>query len=140
MAWHEKLKRAYGNLMLAQRAAGLDQTRQEARLVRRLVRKTQDGTLGRPTSEPEDGAEAEEDDVGVRIGDEIHYHASPAAAGQSGAIRPAMKIAAVIAGLLGSAGLGLGLGALGRPAEPSPQIAPPAADGLQYDLRLSPDP
>lgn len=75
MAWHERLKRNWANVMLAQEAAGLDRAQRQAALVQRLVRKSQNGTLGTPTVEAED---AEGDEMGVRIGDENHFYPPPA--------------------------------------------------------------
>ena len=63
--WRQKmLERAVG-IRQAERCLDMSRLEREARLVRRLVRKTQDGTLNKETDEPED---TEEDDR-VHIGD-----------------------------------------------------------------------
>ena len=130
MAWHERLKRGWGNVMLAHEAASLDRLQKQAALVNRLVRKTQNGTLGRPTVEAED---AEGDEMGVRIGDETHFYAAP----PNHAPRAiGWALAAATALLTGGAGLVTGWllhEDLSSQSVPAPVEA---ADRLEYDFRL----
>ncbi|MHC4180494.1 MAG: hypothetical protein ACYSWU_23575 [Planctomycetota bacterium] len=98
VAWRERLKKNWINTRLAHEAAVLEKLQAEGAMVRRLVRKTQDGTLGQATSEPEDTG-----DMGVEVGNETthnHYYAKPAATSS-------LAKAAMAAALLGS-GVGAG--------------------------------
>jgi len=70
--WREKVASNWINTRLGHEGLMMDKIQKEGALVRRLVRKTQNGTVGQATDEPEDAEEA--DPVGVMIGNEIHYH------------------------------------------------------------------
>jgi len=119
-----------------------DQRRQA--IVERLMRKTQDGTLGRPEPQPE-----EIEPMGVHIGDAnvSHYHPAPTPTVE--APKPVAELAAaagstwlkrglLAAALLGSGGLGAAgtwLGTRARPAGPEWLDT-----NTQYELRLSEPP
>lgn len=57
--------------LLADEAAGLAGAFRSRLIAERLALKTQDGTLGKPTTEPQD---AELENMEIRIGDDTHYH------------------------------------------------------------------
>lgn len=90
----------------------------QSRLNERLVRKTQDGTLGHATSEPEDG----EEEMHVQVGDNVYQ--SPPSAGAKGAIKTALIGAALTA-----AGVGwlvpFGMQLLDQPKPDAPAVANP---------------
>jgi hypothetical protein len=125
-------------IKLGHQAAALDGIAKQGRLVRRLVRKTQDGTLGQATSEPEDLPE--DDDMGVRVGDEINYHLhQPQSAPASGGLASAARTALLV-GLGAAAGAGplVAWNAL-RPAAtpPTPAAVQPGIDPLRYGFSIS---
>jgi len=102
-----------------------DSRRQD--LVERLIRKTQDGTLGQPTGEPLLG-----DDMGVTVGDTIsnHYHQESRGIGLAG------KIALSVALLAAGAGAGAVIPALlADKAETPPTIETTDTD-TRYGIRL----
>jgi len=147
-SWPEKLKRNWANTRLAQEAVMLDQMQKQNGLVRRLVRKTQDGSLGTRTEEPEDAEAAGEAEMGVMVGNEIHYHypspatpeAVPEAAAKPAASSGLSKLATagvLAAAIGGGGGLGALVAQLVRPADTAAPTAAVDAD-TQYDLRLTP--
>jgi len=112
-------------------------------LVRRLVRKTQDGTLGQPTADTGDAAPAEGDEMSddletdkVNFGD-VHnnYTVAQPATAKSASLWPM-----ILAATLG--GCGLGAAAMALPAllkpEPQPTIVTTDTD-TQYSLEFSSD-
>jgi hypothetical protein len=62
------------DLRNANEAVALQDMMNNRRLISRLVRKHQDGTLGKPTPEVDAAVDAAEADMGIRIGDEVHNH------------------------------------------------------------------
>lgn len=69
MNWKEKLKANWADTRLAHEAVALESLQRKDTLVQRLVRKTQNGTLGKETVEPEDA-----EDMGVAVGNQTHNH------------------------------------------------------------------
>jgi len=155
--WREKVAKNWINTRLAHEGMMLDKIQRQGALVRRLIRKTQNGTLGTATDEPEDAVEA--DDVGVMIGNEIHNHygqqptpSAPSASVSSGAgteARPATvetaetplwkkaaALAAVMAGTGGAAGLASYLTT--QPAEKPPAVEIPAPPGYGVEVEKQP--
>jgi len=132
-AWAEKLKKNWANTRLAHEGLALERMQRQGALVERLVRKTQDGTLGQSTDEPED----EVDEMGVAIGNEIHYHygpsESPAPSPQAptpSKLATAAKLAAIMAGC-GSVPLaGVGLHSLLSGPDEPPAVQEAAAPDL----------
>lgn len=115
--------------------AGVAKLAAQDLLTRRLVRKTQNGTVGRETVEPEDG-----EGVNIHLGDIVTpQQATPPAAG----LGTLAKTAILAASLLGTGGLGAGLASMllsPPPAAPVVQpVPPPQSDAdTQYTLELVP--
>jgi len=127
-------------------AAGLDRVQKISKLNRRLVKKMQDGTLGTPTTEPED----DEDDDGVHVGDitinmpqtfeppvvqppTTHTPPRPPAEPvASTGISKALAAALIAASLLGGGGAGALLYSLARPI---PKVTDTDTD-TQYRIQL----
>lgn len=110
-------------------------------LVRRLVKKTQDGTLGQPTSADEEDADVAEDseDDKVQFGDNVVNYTSTEPAQQVAAKLPSL-LPYVLAAALGGGGLGAAATALPlllKPQEP-PKVITTDTDTL-YDLRFKED-
>jgi hypothetical protein len=156
-----RLMRQWYQTKLAGEAGTLNGMLLQGNLVRRLVRKTQNGTIGQQTTEPEDKAE---DDMGVRVGDEINYHlhqqqpAAAAAATPTGGLSSFARAAALVAMGAGAGGAPLIASWLLKPSQqpppavqtapsapvpaPAPVVAPapapaPAYDPLQYGFSIS---
>lgn len=107
MNWADNIAKKWMGLRIAERASGLAGIRAAARSTRRLVRKTQDGTLGQPD-------EPMEDEESISIGDpQYHYHGQQQ--GQSN------LLPMVLAAILG------GFGAKYLPVFNSQEPAPPEA-------------
>lgn len=70
--WKERVADQWWKLKLADFGVQIDKDMRRHAMVERLVKKTQDGTLQQVTAEPMDKTLDEQ--MGVRIGDEIHYH------------------------------------------------------------------
>ena len=104
--WRERLGQQWWSVKMMERLQGLDMGDRRNKIVTRLVRKTQNGTLGQPTDEPED-----EDVSSYKVGDEIHNHYSPPPPDN----RARDLLLAAIAGL----GLGAGAMYLNKP-DPGP--------------------
>jgi hypothetical protein len=106
--WPEKFKRMWMETRLAHEAMTLEKLQRQSGLVDRLVRKTQDGTLGKPTGEPQEFAEAAT--MGVMIGNEIHHHYEPGAPSKTAtgpaADTPLWKKAAALAAIMAATGGG----------------------------------
>jgi hypothetical protein len=116
--------------------AMLDKLRKQDGLVRRLVKKTQDGTLGTPT----DDQALETDDM-LQVGDNMIVQQSATG------VSKLLAATAILAGMVGACGLGLGLATIVRPAAApiapvitAPSADPPTAASLDrdtlYELRL----
>ena len=111
--WKEKLADQHWKLKLADFGVQIDKDMRRQAMVERLIKKTQDGTLDQETNEPMD--KKLEDEMGVRIGDEIHYHNETTPPPTKNEARPpnpptapslAKKAAAIgLATALGGAGL-----------------------------------
>lgn len=145
--WKSQAKRRRIGLMLADRAAGLLNLQRNQETTRRLVRKMQDGTLGRP----EANGSAEDDEVeGIHVGDVYQWHneqppapspspppvaptaLSPPAAGPS----PLTTALLTAATLLGGAAAGGGaMYLVGRDKDPPSAVAPVDTD-LRYGLEI----
>jgi len=160
----QKTMRRFYEGRLAERLMLASDLHEGRALMRRGARKQQDGTLG----EPGDAATAEEQ-MAIRIGDEIHYHQTAAAgtmaatpptattvaqpsapAGSAPAPASALsaiaKAAIVGASLLGTGGIGTSFYALLKPtaaAEPPQvqQVAPPVLwPGIEIRSPTEPQP
>ena len=116
VAWGERLKKNWMNTRLAHEAVVLEKLQKDGSVVRRLVRKNQDGTLGKATSEPEDA-----DDMGVAVGNETthnHYYAKPN--GVSVLAKAAITAALLGSGVAAGAAIPWLLGMLNPPAAETP--------------------
>lgn len=101
--WKERLAELWYQTKLANDALQIDKDSRRQRSVERLVKKTQDGTLGQATAEPMD-----DDDDTVSVGNEIHHHhpAPPTP------LPPKPSVAKSLAAAgLAAAGLGIGAAA-----------------------------
>jgi len=154
----EKTMRRFYETELASRAILVARMGQNRRILDRLALKQQNGTLGKP--DPDVDKLLEDQDVQVRIGDEVHYHSAeptptaPSASDSSGAgteagpaavespksgpslLKQAATLAAIMAGMGGSAGLASWLtSALSKPAETQqPSVSVPAAPGYGVEV------
>lgn len=111
------------------------------RLVRRLVRKTQDGTVGSATEEPEDTGE---EDMNVNVGDTYITNTQPAPAGgvntqPSGAASGLGRIAGplLLTGLLGTGLGGVGAGLLMNYLMSRPPATAPVEPGTDADTNYN---
>lgn len=131
--WADKLVEVAGQMRLANDASMMEKDLRQRQLVERLVKKTQDGTIGTPTSELVDGELGE---MAVSVGNEVHNYPAP----KSGGL--AKTIAAVG---LAAAGLGTGaavpIAAMQWMKNDSPQTTIKAiGDGdTRYGLRIFKD-
>ena len=123
MNWREGIAKKWLGLKIAERASGLAAVRAAGRSTHRLVRKTQDGTLGKPDEKPMD------DDETITVGDpQYHYHGQQQ--GQSNQL-----VTLALAAVLG----GMGATWLPKLMNPEPKPAPPVAteDRVnQYELSI----
>ena len=112
----ERVNRNTAQAHQLQYVMDIQRLKKQNTLNRRLVRKTQDGTLGKETEEPED---AEDEDDHIQFGDNVThvYNSEPqtttttqAAEAKSPSIWPL-----VLATALGAGGLGAGVMALLKP-------------------------
>jgi len=128
-AWKETLKRNWANTRLAHEAGMLGELMAEKALVRRLVKKSQDGTVGTPTEEDED--------VDVNVGNEIHYHVAQTAADAQPTSTPITSTASAwLAPLLSAALAAAGAGGLTYlMTRDIPTMVDTDTD-TQYELRL----
>ena len=139
--WLMQLGEQFGQLHLAHDAAGLDNLQRKQRVVERLVRKTQDGTLGQvdPTSD-----ESPEEDMGVSVGNRtVHnYYGQPAAeaATVGGSLIKRVGLAAAL--LAAGGGVGAAVPWLLERLQVQPAaVAPQAADkDTLFDLRFGTPP
>ncbi len=124
LAWKKRLTKNWVNTRLAHEAVAIDRTQQQANLVQRLVRKTQNGTLGEETVEPEDI-----EGMGVAVGNETHNHYYPAAAGllPKVVLISALIASGVVAGVFGA-------WMMRQPA--TPVVESPSDEHPQYDVGL----
>lgn len=141
--WREKFKRQYMELKgLAWEGMMLDKIMQQNKMARDLARRTADGTLGSPTE-----GTAEDEDMGVRIGDEIHYHTSnPAVPADTATTSSggALTTAALVAGLLAAGGVPAAIGtyyltrpatSIEQPATPAPTVEADTTPAVDHDTR-----
>jgi hypothetical protein len=127
---------------LAERLMQAAEMAKDRALLRRGSRKQQDGTLGRAT--PGSSGEGDED-MQIRIGDELHYHPP---ASQASAPPPATKpsLAAKLArwvgaGALGASGVGIPWAMTAMKATQAivaPPPTPTVDTDTQYTLELVP--
>ena len=104
------------------RLANVQRLMRQANLVQRLAKKSQDGTVGKKTSEPQDEA----DDT-ITVGDTTnHYHRPPATNGQS-LLQKTLPY--VLAAALGAGGSYLAT----RPSAPPPPPADIPEIGVRGD-------
>jgi len=136
-------------LKLADQAMGMDRTNRQARLVERLVRKAQDGTIGTPEQGAgPSGVEGGEDMV--RVGDENHYHyppappappptvATPPASGGLASFAAKAALVTAIAAGSGLGGAGLAAWMLSRPDSEKPAtVESPSDVDNEYSLSIS---
>lgn len=108
----------------------LDKRNKQNALVQRLVRKTQDALLGGKDDV------SEEDDMGVRVGDEIHYHNTQPSQAKAG-LSPLATAALAASMGLGGAGLGaVGMQYLMPDKQPTEQVKDTDTD-TRGDFSLS---
>jgi len=143
--WSQQMIRRWVGLKMAHDSVQVAKDLRRQAIVERLIRKTQDGTLGTPTDDwPLGNTDA--GGMGVQVGDTIiHQHVSEQhrTAGALGTLGKA----ALAAALIGTgAALPLAAGALMQsfaartqttPA-PAPSAPPTADHDTQYQLRLEP--
>lgn len=148
-AYRRQMWRRIAGVRMLNTLMDMDRLQEQARLVRRLVRKTQDGTLGKPDS---DADQSEAEDMGAyQVGDNIHYH-YPASPEQSSpppqatppqpAVPSWLKSALLVAA---AAAAGAGVPALWRQMQDQPNttvVVPPGVDtdtdtDTQYEIGLS---
>lgn len=110
-AWREKFKRQYMQLEgLGFQSMMLDKIMQQNKMAREIAQRTADGTLGQPAAAQ--ATEQAEDEMGIRIGDEVNHHypaaappaATPPATQQASGMSSTAKFAAAAALL--AAGIG----------------------------------
>ncbi len=132
--WAETFMKRWFGTQLAHKAANVNQLYEQGRLVRQLVRKTQQGTLGQVSE-----GDIEGEDM-IHVGDVTVNQTAPVA---SAAVTPMwQKALASVALVAGGAGIGGGipwlLGAFERPAVE--QTAPVFTDAdTQYRLSILPE-
>lgn len=131
--WQDRIRKQSLGIRQAERLMSAAGCNRRGRLVERLVRKQQDGTLGQSGTEPPEAEEM------IQVGD--NHYTLPAAAGASGQSGLGSALAVGL-GLLAASGAGAG-GAwwmLGdRPTESPAAVAPvnPGPDSdTRYRLRL----
>jgi len=143
--------RRFYETLLADKAAMLLHRADDRNTLKRLMLKTQNGSVGRPDAAVD---RLMEDNMQVRIGDEVHHHhpapepttttapqpaatSAPAGAPRS-TLTDWLKRAAVAAALLGTGGAIPVAGAyLLNWIRPATEAAPAAVDtDTQYELRL----
>lgn len=95
----QKIAQNHFLLRLADEGSQVERMNKQASLVRRLVRKLQDGTLGTKTAEPED------DEMSVSVGNETNETVN--ITHQGGGLLPKLLTGAAL--LVGGAGAGIGL-------------------------------
>jgi hypothetical protein len=143
----ENLIKKAAYLKLGERAYQLEKDQGRQRLVERLVRKTQDGTLGKATDDKE--PDIAKDDMSVQVGDTEnvthHHHYAPPEPAQQEPAKPeptkdstsAMGKWALAGGLLAA---GLGGGALATAMMRGNDTTPPAVSlddsNTRYGLKL----
>jgi hypothetical protein len=120
--WREKAKRGWIGLRTAGEAMGIAAVDRSHRIAERLVIKTQDGTLGKPTEEPTSGPIEEDGEMGIHVGDTVNHNYPPKA---SGLKKAAITAAQLAAGGGAGAGIPYLMGAFDKPD----------AD-TKYELRL----
>lgn len=103
----EKVAAQWYQMRLANEAVQAAQMFRDRELLRRGARKMQDGKLGTPETPP-----AEEEDMQVRIGDEVHYHQNESAAAAARPASAASTLTKRALPLALAAALGGGAGAL----------------------------
>lgn len=135
--WREAAKQQGVGSLLLERTLGTMGLWRGRMLTERIAKKAQDGTIGRPTIEPQDKAL---EDMEVRVGNEVHYHyqgAGTSPPSRSGVGTPA--IAALAASMLLGPAAGVGLYAMLNAPQPTP---PPAAvdTDTRYGLEVSSSP
>lgn len=118
------------NYLLADELAGTAGAMRSRMIAERLAIKTQNGTLGKPTREPQD---AELEDMQIRVGDDTHYY--PAQQGR----QPSGILPWVLAAALGAGGIGAAAGTyLNRPDTTEiEQATKAAAEMPEYSLKIS---
>jgi len=133
----ERVMRQWYQGKLAERMGQFGAMLQSRELLRRGALKQQDGTLGQPGDPPD-----LEDDMQIRVGDEVHYHqeATPAApVAMQPATKPEPSLLAKAAPLLLAAAIGAS--GVGIPAWMAGAFSKPAAiesvdTDTQYLLEL----
>lgn len=135
--WKSRLGDLWYKTKVADYALQIDKDDRRQRILERLAKKTQDGTLGEATAEPSDAG----DDMGVAVGNEIHHHH------QQPKAEPASTVAKTLATAgLAAAGLGAGISApilaynLTRPDKPAQADTAFVDTDTQYGLRVYRDP
>lgn len=141
--WREKFKRHWLSLRgLGWEAMMLDKVQRQNKIVRETVQRQMNGTLGKPI----EGQAVEEDDMAIRIGDEVHNHYSTPAPAPTPAAAPATPATAGMSAL-GKAALGaaLALGGAGAGAavvnalsgQPSTTVVAPSGVDTDTSVRIT---
>lgn len=122
--WKQRLASKWWSLKLADQAAQLAAGVRRQRIVEHAVQQAHDAAFSGGARQTPWPAELEED-MGVRVGDEMHYHLQPAAAPSGAGPSALAKLAgAALLVALGAAGPAIGKLALDALAA---YVAPPAA-------------
>ncbi len=114
LSWKEKIARNWFNVRLGHEGMMLDKIQQQQKRVFEIADRAANGTTGKPSQS------AGDDDMGVNIGNEIHYHGVQQAAstvtntGTPG-LSTAAKAALVVALLGGAGGVGYAAADLLKP-------------------------
>ncbi len=134
-----KTMRRWFEMRLANEAAMILHGANGRKLLHRLAKKTQDGTLGK--TDPSVDQQLGSEDMQIRIGDEVHNHYQqepPQVASQptpASGIKRAAMIAALVAGGGGiGAAVPMVLDAM-KPATP-PAAVTPTDENTQYELHI----
>lgn len=128
LSWTQSLAELWWGRKIADDALQVEKDRRRQLIVERLIKKTQDGTLGKHTDDP-----FPDDDMAVNVGHQYHWHNQRSGAG--------------LGKLLG--GLAIAAGLVGGPlatyllmkASELPQVVAPSEDTVtDYQLRLGKEP
>lgn len=87
--------------LIADEIAGTAGALRSRMIAERLAIKTQDGTLGKPTNEPQDKELA---DMRIHVGDDTYYYPAEPMKQKQSPVWPLVAAAALAAGGLGTAG------------------------------------
>lgn len=121
LSWQERLKKNWADVRLAHEGMMLDKIGKQNQIVRDSIRKIQGGDM-----------QSEGDDMGVNIGNEIHYHQESQTNSPIKSL--ASKLAPYVIGALGAGVVGIGVAALSDKAMPAAPAAATDTDTVnQYN-------